>query len=52
MEVKNDAFHILALKEVISFGLRDDCIITCNYTVLKVRIDSEYRFGKVVGGNI
>jgi hypothetical protein len=51
MEVKIHAFHILALKEVTYFGLRDDCVITYDYTVLNGRINSEWRFGKVVDGS-
>jgi len=51
MEVKIHAFHILALTEVISFGLREDCVITCNNTVLNGGIVSECRFGKFVDGS-
>ena len=49
MEVKIHAFHILALKEVIPSGLRDDWDIIYNYTMLNGRINSEWRLGECCG---
>jgi hypothetical protein len=33
MEVKIHEFHIMALKEVGPYGLRNDCVIIWNYSV-------------------